>query len=473
MTAPVIVWFRRDLRLADNPALTEAVRAGAPLLPVYLQEDDQPRPPGGASRWWLHHSLAALADDLAGRGAPLLLLKGSAARLLPQLAARIGAERILCNRRIAPGEAALDARAAQALGNRLEILADGLLFEPGSVRTQAGQPVQVFTPFWRNALKLPEPARPLPAPERLSGVTSLTGDRLDDWMLRPSRPDWSGGMAAAWTPGEASARRRLADFLDDGLNGYARLRDVPSRPATSRLSPHLAFGEISPRQVWHAARASGAHPGEGFLRELGWREFCQHMLMRHPDMATRPQRTEFSRFPWSGGPRQWQAFVTGQTGYPIVDAGLRELWTTGWMHNRVRMIVASFLVKDLLISWQQGEQWFWDTLVDADAGNNAGGWQWVAGCGMDSAPYFRIFNPVLQGAKFDPDGAYVRRWCPELTDLPNRFIHAPWTASPLELAAAGVRLGTGYPLPIVDHDTARKKALAALDALKKPVSGAD
>ncbi|HVI52934.1 MAG TPA: deoxyribodipyrimidine photo-lyase [Candidatus Sulfotelmatobacter sp.] len=465
-STPVILWFRRDLRLADNPALNEAVRSRAPILPVFILEDDLPRPPGGASRWWLHHSLAALAGALAAKGAPPLLLKGSAARLLPQLAARIGAGRILANRRNDPKEAALDARVAQALDGRLDLMADDLLFEPGSVLTQAGQPVQVFTPFWRNALKLPAPPRPLPAPGGLNGFTGLNGDALADWRLLPAKPDWSAGLAGAWNPGEAAAHRRLGDFLDHDLDGYARLRDVPSRPGTSRMSPYLAFGEISPRQIWHVARAAGAHPAEGFLRELGWREFCHHMLIRHPDMARKPQRPEFERFPWSGTDGQWTAFTKGQTGYPIVDAGLRELWTTGWMHNRVRMIVASFLVKDLLIPWQKGETWFWDTLVDADAGNNAGGWQWVTGCGMDSAPYFRIFNPVLQGQKFDPDGVYVRRWCPELAKLPDRFLHAPWTASPLELAAAGVRLGATYPDPLVNHDAARKKALAALERLK-------
>lgn len=464
--APVIVWFRRDLRLADNPALTEAVRSGSPILPVFILETDLPRPYGAASQWWLHHSLASLGKDLWAKGAPLLLLKGQASRILPQLAARVGAERVLANRRNEPAEAALDARIAEALEGKLTILPDGLLFEPGTVRTKDGKPVQVFTPFWRNALALPPPAKPLPAPDILAGHHGFGGEPLESWALLPTAPNWAEGFAQAWVPGEDAARQRLADFLDEDIEAYARLRDVPSRPATSRLSPYLAFGEISPRQIWHAAVAHGAHPAEGFLRELGWREFCHHSLIRHPDMASRPQRHEFERFPWSGSVAQWKAFTKGQTGYPIVDAGLRELWTTGWMHNRVRMIVASFLVKDLLIPWQKGESWFWDTLVDADAGNNAGGWQWVAGCGMDAAPYFRIFNPILQGAKFDPDGAYVRRWCPELAGLPNQFIHAPWTASPLELAASRLRLGVDYPQPMVDHEVARKKALAALERVK-------
>ena len=364
---PVIVWFRRDLRLADNPALTEAVRSGSPILPVFILETDLPRPYGAASRWWLHHSLASLGQSLWAKGAPLLLLKGQASRILPQLAARVGAERVLANRRNEPAEAALDARIAETLEGKLSILPDGLLFEPGTVRTKDGKPVQVFTPFWRNALALPPPAKPLPAPDILTGHHGFGGEPLDSWGLLPTAPNWAEGFTEAWVPGEEAARQRLSDFLDEDIEAYARLR---------------------------------------------------------------------------------------------------ELWTTGWMHNRVRMIVASFLVKDLLIPWQKGEAWFWDTLVDADAGNNAGGWQWVAGCGMDAAPYFRIFNPILQGAKFDPDGAYVRRWCPELAGLPNQFIHAPWTASPLELAAARLRLGVDYPQPMVDHEVARKKALAALERVK-------
>ncbi len=464
MTSPVIVWFRRDLRLDDNPALSRALASGAPLLPVYIWEEDLPRPWGAASRWWLHHSLESLSGDLARRGAPLLLLRGVAARLLPALARRLGAARVICNRRNDPAAAGLDRAVREALaaeGVALEVLAHGLLFEPESVKSRAGQPFQVFTPFWRAALALPEPGAPLPMPERVPGlVPPEPGLDLAALALRPTAPDWAGGLAATWQPGEAGAWRRLTAFLAEGAASYPRRRDLPAEDGTSRLSPHLAFGELSPRRLWHAARAAGLHPAEGFLRELGWREFCHHMLFRFPEMATRPQRAAFERFPWRQDPAQWRAFRQGRTGYPFVDAGLRQLWHSGWMHNRVRMIVASFLVKDLRLPWQWGEAWFWDTLVDADPANNPGGWQWAAGCGMDAAPYFRVFNPVLQGRRFDPDGAYVRRWCPDLADLPAAYLHAPWQAPPLE------RIGLAYPPPLVEHERARKEALAAFAAIK-------
>jgi len=467
--SPIIVWFRRDLRLADNPALFEAAQSGRPVVPVYLWEDDAPRPLGSAARWWLHHSLKALSRQLAALGVPLLLRQGRAIEELPRLAAEIGADTVLWNRRTAPREAALDTavtRALVALGLRVESFNAGLLFEPGAVRTRSGQPFQVFTPFWRACLALPEPARPLPAPAALTGMTGLSGDAVDEWRLLPATPDWAKGIGAVWTPGEDAARARLCDFIEEGLTRYTLRRDHPDQDGTSRLSGHLAFGEIGPRQVWHAARRAGAEPADGFLRELGWREFSHHTLAFSPDFAEQPQRREFRDFPWTEDAGQWAAFIAGRTGYPIVDAGMRALWDTGWMHNRVRMIAASFLVKDLLIPWQRGEEWFWDTLIDADSAANAAGWQWVAGCGLDSAPYFRIFNPVVQGEKFDPRGRYVRRWLPELAGLSDQFIHRPWEASPEQLRAAGVSLGRSYPHPIIDHGSARRRALQAYSALR-------
>ncbi|CCG08056.1 Deoxyribodipyrimidine photo-lyase type I [Pararhodospirillum photometricum DSM 122] len=351
-----------------------------------------------------------------------------------------------------------------------------LLHDPERLTTRSGTPYGVFTPFWNTLVKTVDPGRPEPAPTRVPAPPTLpASERLEDWALRPSAPDWAAGLRAAWTPGEASAQERLDAFLAAGLEGYADLRDRPDRPATSKLAPSLAWGEISPRQIWSACQMRPPSPGrEGFLRQLGWREFCYHGLHRFPDMAERPLKAPFARFPWAG-PEESQAALArwrrGLTGYPLVDAGMRALWATGWMHNRVRMVVASFLVKHLLVDWRAGLAWFHDTLVDADPANNPAGWQWVAGCGSDAAPYFRIFNPVTQAERFDPEGAYVRRWVPELARLPAPVIHRPWTASALDLAAAGVRLGQNYPRPQVDHPQARARALAALASLDEGRKG--
>ncbi len=351
--------------------------------------------------------------------------------------------------------------------------AASLLFQPDDILSRKREPLRVFTPFWKTCLASEPPAAPLPAPDRLERLNPPPkADALDSWGLRPSKPDWAGGLRETWRPGEAHGLERLRSFLEEGLSDYAKLRNRPEPAATSMLSPYLHFGEISPRQVWHAARMEmdsnpGSHRGgEAFLRELGWRDFCAHLLAREPAMADDPMQPRFERFPWADNPEALTAWQRGRTGYPIVDAGMRQLWHMGWMHNRVRMIAASFLIKDLLLPWQRGEAWFWDTLVDADMANNAGGWQWVAGCGADAAPYFRVFNPVLQGEKFDPDGDYVRRWVPELAGCPNRWIHRPWEAPPLELEAAGIRLGSTYPPPMVDHHSARHRALAAFEAVK-------
>lgn len=467
--SPIIVWFRRDLRIADNPALSEAALRGQPVLPLYILEEDSPRPMGGAAQWWLHHSLKALCRELTQLGAKLILRRGCAAEVLLRLAEESGARTVLWNRRYDRLETGKDCKITSALvskGVQVEAFNGSLLFEPKVVRNRNGQPFQVFAPFWRCCLSLPDPPRPQSRPIRLPPHEPVASDTLADWHLLPGKPDWSTGIATAWTPGEDAASARLADFLEDSLQCYEQRRDHPDQDATSRLSPHLAFGEISPRQVWYAARIAGAHPADGFLRELGWREFCHHSLHHYPDLPSQPQRREFQDFPWRDDEAAWQAFIGGRTGFPIVDAGMRALWETGWLHNRLRMIVASFLVKDLLIPWQRGEAWFWDTLVDADPASNAGGWQWVAGCGLESAPYFRIFNPVRQGEKFDPHGRYVRRWVPELGTLPDNVIHRPWDAPADVLAKAGIVLGHDYPHPIVDHDAARHRALAAYEQMK-------
>jgi deoxyribodipyrimidine photo-lyase len=349
-----------------------------------------------------------------------------------------------------------------------------LLHEPWEVLTGAGKPYQVFTAYWRAARAHGEVAVPLPEPARwvfhpLPPALAARRVTLPALGLLPTGPDWAGGLRDAWRCGEDDGLAMLQAFLTQRLRGYGVARDRPDQPATSRLSPYLRFGQLSVRQIWHAAHAAAQAEGavaladlDKFLGELGWREFCYGLLYALPDLSTCAVRRQFDAMPWRRDPAALAAWQRGATGYPLVDAGMRELWTTGWMHNRVRMVVASFLVKHLLLDWRDGEAWFWDTLVDADPANNAANWQWVAGCGADAAPYFRIFNPVLQGQKFDPDGAYVRRWVPELARLPASVIHAPWRARSEQLAAAGVRLGVDYPLPIVEHEAARQRALAAL-----------
>jgi len=466
---PVIVWFRDDLRLADHPALVAAGHAGAPLLCLYILDEENTRPLGGAARWWLAGSLRALDRELQTKGNRLVLRRGAAPHILPSLAAKTGARAVHWNRRYdAPG-IATDGIVAAALGQSgivVETHHANLLCEPSN------KPPKVFTPFWRRLRAAAAPRRPLPVPTRLAAAPDVAGDRLDDWQLEPTKPDWAGGLRATWTPGEASARARLEQFLNEQLVGYASRRDRPGDEATSRLSPHLRFGEISPFQVWHAAQFVAAQEGrvrpdmEKFLSELGWREFSYHLLRGFPDLAARNLQDRFDALPWRDDSAALRAWQRGLTGYPIVDAGMRQLWRTGWMHNRARMVVASFLVKHLLINWTEGERWFWDTLVDADPANNPASWQWVAGCGADAAPYFRIFNPVLQGETFDPDGRYVRAFVPELSRLPNAVLHKPWTAPPLMLREAGVTLGMTYPNPLVDHTAARKRALAAFDRLK-------
>jgi deoxyribodipyrimidine photo-lyase len=471
MPDPAILWFRNDLRLADQPAL--AAVAGRPVLPVFILEDG-PWAPGGAARWWLHHSLAALGAALAARGAPLLLLQGDPRRLIPALAAQIGAGEVHAGRRSEPAGRRCDAEthaALEATGRRLVLHRTALLHEPHLVRTGGGTPYMVYTPFARAvAALLEELPPPLPAPARLApapGAPEGLGLAALGLLPRPPVPDWAAAFPAQWRPGEAGAAARLAAFLDEGLDGYAARRNLPGAAwGTSGLSPHLHLGEVSPRQVWHAARARGGRGLDTFLKELLWREFSHHLLWHRQELPEAPLRAEFAAFPWRRDPALLRAWQRGRTGYPIVDAGMRQLWQTGWMHNRVRMIAASFLVKHLLQPWQDGEAWFWDTLVDADLAANAASWQWVAGCGADAAPYFRVFNPVLQGEKFDPDGGYVRRWCPEIARLPDRWVHRPHEAPEMVLRGAGVAIGRDWPAPVVGLAEGRARALAAFAALK-------
>jgi deoxyribodipyrimidine photo-lyase len=478
MNDTVIMWFRNDLRLADNAALNAAVRTGKAVVPIFILDKDAPRQwrPGGASRWWLDGSLAGLRQSLEDIGSRLVLARGPTRDTLLRIAHDVGAETIYCSRAYEPWAIQLEHDLKTALdadGIALKRYGGALLFEPETLRTKQGGAFQVYTPFARAAFAESTTGSALMAPTKLAPPKRWPkSDALAAWRLKPTKPDWASGLRSAWRPGEISARERLSEFLSDGIAHYHEQRDRPDLTGTSRLSPHLHYGEISVRQCWLSARAvadadpSSARGVDVFLKELLWREFSYHLLVHFPTLPDEPFRAQFARFSWMPDKRLVEAWQRGQTGYPIVDAGMRELWTTGWMHNRVRMITASFLVKHLLQPWQVGETWFWDTLVDADLASNPASWQWVTGSGADAAPYFRIFNPVTQAAKFDPDGAYVRRWCPELAKLESPGIHAPWTADDDTLAAAGIRLGQDYPRPIVDHMAARQRALAAFEDLK-------
>jgi deoxyribodipyrimidine photo-lyase len=462
-----LVWFRNDLRLADNPALCAAVAGAKALLPVFILDEGI----GGASRWWLHHSLTALAADLAALGAKLVLRRGDPVEVIPALAAEVGATSVHAARSYEPAmrdaDKAVDAT-LKAAGIAFHRHLSTTLFAPEAIKTQSGGLYGVYTPFSRACFAAGVPDNILAVPERVSGVDGVASDELADWRLLPTKPDWAGGFRETWTPGEAGAKQRLKTFLAGPVHKYEEARNFPGVAGTSMLSPHVHFGEISPRTVWHAAAKRGDGKGvHTFLKELLWREFSISLLWQHRDMATQPIRKEFAKFPWAEDEKALRAWQRGQTGIPIVDAGMRELWQTGWMHNRVRMITASFLIKHLLIPWQVGEAWFWDCLAEADLAANAASWQWVAGCGADAAPYFRIFNPVLQGKKFDPDGAYVRKFVPELAKLPASDIHAPWEARPDILTSARVVLGETYPHPLVSLAEGRDRALAAYEKVKQ------
>lgn len=473
--APVILWFRQDLRLHDNPALVAAMESGAPVIPVYILDDENAAAwkMGGASRFWLHHSLHALNTSLSGH---LACYRGNAATIIPALAQKTGARHVFWNRCYEPWRVTRDTHIKTILED-IDITADsfngGLIFEPWTIKKDDGTPYRVFTPYFRRGcMGRGEPPAPLPAPKNITfAATPENAGTIDSLGLLPQKIRWDQKMLPHWQIGEIGAQQRLNDFLETGLKGYKEDRNRPDRNNVSRLSPHLHFGEISPRRVWHDIRQrmlaeNIETDGDHFLSELGWREFSHSLLYYNHDLPETPLQKRFLAFPWHKDDAALLKWQRGQTGYPIVDAGMRELWETGYMHNRVRMIVGSFLVKDLLLHWTEGEKWFWDCLVDADLANNAASWQWIAGCGADAAPYFRVFNPVGQGEKFDPNGDYVRRFCPELAGLPNDMIHHPWDASPVVLQQAKIELGKTYPLPMVDHKAARAVALEAFQATK-------
>lgn len=454
-----LIWLRNDLRLEDNPSVHAAILSGQPVLLLYILDERA----GAASRWWLHYSLASLAKAVNERGGRLVLRRGTPLEIIPTLVKDHGVTAVHAARAYEPfwrsTDRQLDA-ALKGLDCAFYRHLSTSLFAPERITTQAGKLFGVYTPFSKACLEAGVLAESLPPPASLAGP-EIESEPLAAWHLLPTKPDWAHGMRAEWSPGEAGARARLDVFLAGPIHHYHEARNLPAQPGTSKLAPHIHFGEISPRLVWQRAHEVGE--GEGvrvFLKELLWREFSLNQLWQHPTLRTQPIRHEFSAFGWRENRAWLTAWQRGKTGIPIVDAGMRELWQTGWMHNRVRMICASYLVKHLLVPWQEGEQWFWETLCEADEAANGASWQWVAGCGADAAPYFRIFNPVLQGRKFDPDGAYVRHFVPEVRNLPDSFIHAPWEAPPI------LRAGISYPPPLVLPADGRQAALAAYADLK-------
>lgn len=475
MNGSVLVWFRQDLRAEDNAALHAVLSQGKIPIPLYIYDEQRGGDwkMGGASKWWLHHSLQALSKELKRRGSDLLLRRGDALSVLLELAKETKTTEVVWNRCYEASSMAQDAIIKKTLLQQGFVVSSynaSLLFEPWKIATKSGTPYQVFSKFWKTCLTQGITAFPQTKTPASFPKASLVGksEPLDSWDLVPTKPDWAQGLRLAWTPGEQGARVRLKQFLQEGLSGYGNLRDRADLVGTSSLSPHLHFGEISPWTVWQAVQTSEApeKDKERFLTELGWREFQYHLLFHHPTLPQQNLRKDFDHFPWETNDVALKAWQQGNTGFPIVDAGMRQLWETGWMHNRVRMVVASFLIKDLRLDWRLGETWFWDTLVDADLANNAGNWQWVAGSGADAAPYFRIFHPVRQGEMCDPEGEYVKRYVPELKELPATWIHEPHMAPSHVLEKAGISLGNTYPWPIVDHKEARIAALHAFAEMR-------
>ena len=477
---PALVWFRRDLRIKDNPALHAAARSGAPLVCLFVLDNTGAFAAGGASRWWLHHSLVALQKSLSALGGTLVVMHGPASKIVPQFVDKIGAKTVFWNRRYDPDGIETDRylkTALQGAGVSVNSFNGALIREPWETETGAGAFYRVFTPFWRAMQRLGPSRAEITAEldasfKDLAKEVNTQGTGSNPWGLLPTAPNWAAEFPDSWVPGEIGAHKALRDFVASTIDTYDTDRNRPDLERTSRLSPHLAFGEISPLQIWNAVHAQISagniieKSAMTFLSEIAWREFSYNLIYHYTDIQTTPIKPNFANFPWRDDDHLFQRWTKGQTGIPIVDAGMRQLWRTGWMHNRVRMIAASFLTKNLLIDWREGERWFWDTLVDADAASNTASWQWVAGSGADAAPYFRIFNPVTQSEKFDPTGAYIRKYIPELRELPDKYIHAPWKASHAILDEAHITLDQTYPKPIVDLQTSRQRALDAYATVK-------
>ena len=466
------MWFRHDLRITDNPALNEACRSGD-IIPIYIHDNhnNQSKQIGSASKWWLHQSLISLNKDLDGG---LITLTGDPKKIIPKLVNESGASSVVWNRNYEPWQITRDKNIKTKLeenGLKVKTFNGSLLWEPWKILNQSGTPYKVFTPFYRKGcLNADSPRIPEAKPKKINVVTLNDGFDVESLELMP-KIEWYKTMEKTWSPGEEGAIKKLDRFLDGPVKYYKTDRDFPGIKGTSRLSPHLHFGEISPNQVWHAALLNQNIQKVGkdlfhFLSELGWREFSYYLLYHFPEITNKNFNTTFDNYPWSSVTSTFDAWKRGRTGVPIVDAGMRELWETGYIHNRVRMIVGSYLVKNLNIDWRDGEEWFWDCLVDADLAANCASWQWVAGSGADAAPFFRIFNPILQGEKFDKDGNYVRKYCPELSKLPNKYLHQPWEAPESVLNESKVILGKNYPKPIVNLKESRNDALAKYNTMR-------
>lgn len=464
-----IIWVREDLRVFDNPALHYAAQKGA-VLPVFIY----PEGLGAARYWWLHHSLEKLSAKFKSQGVDLILLSGKPEKILRQLCEQINADEVVWNRVYSPQGIEQGASVKNALnGIKTQSFNSQLLIEPTQVFNKQGTPFKVFTPFWRHCQTVLDPLPLLPEPVLAGIKDKVWSESLESWGLLPTKPNWANGLSNRWTAGEDAAQQRWLTFLESTIDQYKEGRDFPAQNNTSYLSPYLVFGEISPKQIWFDTQQAivnneiDSANGSKFLAEIGWREFSRYLLVHFPHIVEKPFNPRFQNFPWQSNTALLNAWQKGETGYPIVDAGMRELWTTGYMHNRVRMVAASFLTKHCLTHWSEGMNWFWDTLVDADIANNTASWQWASGCGADAAPYFRIFNPILQGEKFDKDGTYVKKWVPELAKLPVKYINKPWEADAMTLKLANVQLGDNYPYPVVDHKQARVLALSAYKEIKK------
>lgn len=472
MKSTVIVWFRQDLRLDDNPALLAAVESGSSVIPVYIwsPEEEGKWSPGSASRYWLHHALKNLDDDLQVKSSKLILLRGPCLEALQMVIKTCSAKKLYWNRCYEPRAIKRDRFIKQTMtGQGIEVrdFNAHLLHEPHTIQNKQGGPFKVYTPFWKHYQNLDVPV-PVKTPKQiLSPQKWPKSVPVNDFGFIPNIK-WYGMINDTWEMSCQGAKKSIRKFIKNQVHSYSERRNFPANNGVSRISPYLHFGQISARSIWHMIYSYEQRQGRitpdkavvTYLKQLVWREFASHLLYHFPYTTDQPLYEKYKKFPWHRNRKFLTAWQQGQSGYPIVDAGMRELWHTGWMHNRVRMIVASFLTKDLLIHWHQGAEWFWDTLVDADLANNTLGWQWVAGCGADAAPYYRIFNPVTQGERFDPEGEYVRRWLPELSGLDNKYIHKPWEATNSILSGANIRLGKSYPYPIVNHAEARKQALS-------------